>query len=323
MKTKRIAIIGAGAHACDQHYPALRAIDEIALCAACDLDPKKLDQVQKRFNVPAVYTDYRQMIEKERPEGVVVVMRPMEMMAVALSCLDFGVHLMIEKPPACTSAEARQILDRARQRGLKVMVSLNRRFMPIALALREMARERGLVYCSSTYNKDGFFKRSWTWPGSLPVCDSIHLIDLMRFFGGEVAEVWAASAKRDAEFTNTHCASLVYESGAMGVVNTHHCVGARVHRFEVHARGMSAYLDVGDTHAPSCELWLDGKRAEPRVPPCPSAGVGPDNYGETLHFARLIAGEEEARSDLADAIESVRLAEAVATGFRGKMKDLP
>jgi virulence factor len=261
------------------------------------------------------------MIEKEAPDGVVIVMRPMELVEVALGCLDLGVHIMIEKPPGCTSRESQQILDRAAQKDRKVMVSMNRRFMPLVRALKAMAVDRGLVYCSATYNKDGFFKGKWTWPSSLPVADSVHLVDLMRFVGGEVRRVYAASGKRDAEFTNTHCAMVVYESGAPGVINTHHCVGARVHRFEVHAKNMSAYMDIGDTHHPSCELWLDGKKAEPpaaeeRVP----QGVGIENYYETRHFARCIAGIEAAEADLSDVIKSVRLAEALVAGFCGEMR---
>ena len=75
MRIKRIAIIGAGSHARDQHYPALRSIEEINLCAACDLVPKKLEEVRRLYDIPAGYTDYRQMIEKEAPDGVVIVMR--------------------------------------------------------------------------------------------------------------------------------------------------------------------------------------------------------------------------------------------------------
>lgn len=320
---KRIAIIGAGSHAKDQHYPALRYTDEIDLCAACDLDEAKLDHVRTEYSIPAVYTDYRRMIEQEAPDGVVVVMRPMDMTDVVLGCLDMGVHLMIEKPPGCTLADAERIAERAAARGCRVMVSLNRRFMPLVRKLREDARERGVVYCSATYNKDGFTGSKWQWPSSLPLADSIHLIDLMRFVAGDVAEVFAHAAARDAEFTNAHSAALVFECGASGTVNTHHCVGARVHRFEVHAQGLSAYLDVGDPHQPSCELFLDGKPADP--PPHEDLGLPPDlgveNYYETLHFARYAAGEEPPECELAEVIETVRLCEAIASGFRGCMSE--
>lgn len=323
VRTKRIAIIGAGAHATAHHYPALHYVDEIEFCAACDLSTEKLEAVQKQYQIPAVYTDYREMIQKESPDAVVVVLRPMDMVDVVLGCLELGVHLMIEKPPGCNSDDARRMLDRAEHKGCKVMVSLNRRFMPLVRELKVMALDRKLVYCSATYNKDGFFDKKWTWPSPLPVADAIHLIDLMRFVAGDVAEVYAASAKREAEFTNAHSATLVFESGAMGTINTHHCVGFRVHRFELHAHNMSAYMDVGNTHEPSCELFLDGQSAETPVfhTDLPK-GVGLDAYHETIHFARFAAGEEEGESVLADAIESVRLAEAVANGHRGPMSKL-
>lgn len=321
MKIKRIAIIGAGGHARAQHYPALHYIDEIHLCAACDLIPQKLEEVRRLYDIPACYTDYREMIQKEAPDGVVIVMPPMEMVDVALGCLDMGAHIMIEKPPGCNSRDAQRILDRAMQRNCKVMVSLNRRFMPLVRRLKEMAIKRGLVHCSATYNKSGFFTGKWSWPSALPVCDSIHLIDLMRFIGGEVAEVYAASAKIDADYTNSHSAFVMFECGAMGSINTHHCVGARVHLFEIHAKNMSAYLNVGDTHQPSCELWLDGQHAEPpNYPVALPPSVGIDNYYETRHFARYVAGEEEGEATLADTITSVRLAEAIVAGYRGDFR---
>ena len=321
--TKRLAIIGAGNHARGQHYPALSAIDEIELCAACDLVPEKLEAVRTEYGIPAVYADYREMIDKEAPDGVVVVMAPMELVEVALGCLDLGADIMIEKPPGCSSDDAGRILGRAAAKGCKVMVSLNRRFMPLIRRLKEMAHERGLVHCLSTYNKAGFTGDAWQWPASLPLADSIHNIDLMRFVGGDVEEVFALSAGRDAAYSNTHSATVVYESGAVGTINTHHCVGFRVHRFEIHAMGMSAYLDIGDHHDPACELFLDDKPAEtPSFDVQPPPGIGIDNYYETLHFARWVAGEAEAEADLADVLESVRLCEAVAEGFRGKMTDL-
>jgi len=322
MRKKRIAIIGAGGHAKGQHYPSLAYADEIELCAACDLAPEKLEEVRKPYDIPAVYTDYREMIDKERPEGIVVVMTPMDLTGVVLGCLEMGQHVMIEKPPGCNSGEAQQMLDLAQQNDCKIMVSMNRRFMPLVRKIKEMAQERGLVYCSATYNKAGFFTGKWNWPASLPVADAIHLIDLTRFVCGEVTEVHAATAKRDAEYTNSCCGTVVFESGAWASINNHQCVGARVHRFEVHTLNLSAYMDVGATAAPSCELWLDNEKAV--TPDCAVEvpdGVGSDNYFETLHFARWVAGEEEGEAALSDVIKSVKLAEALESGYRGRMED--
>ena len=317
MERKRIAIIGAGNHARDQHWPALRTIEEVDFCAGCDLDAEKLKAACDKYGVPAAYADYHEMIETEQPDGVVVVMNPEPMTEVALGCLEAGVPIMIEKPPGSDVAEAQQILDSATAKGLKVMVSMNRRFSPLIRRLREMALERGLVYCHSTYNKAGFTGDQWTWRASLPLADSIHNIDLMRFIGGDVAEVFACSAGRDAEYTNAHSATIAYESGAMGTINTHHCVGYRVHLFEIHAMGMSAYVNLADPHDPGCELYLDNERVDPPtfefdLPP----DLGIDNYNENLHFARWIAGEVEAEADLADVIESARLCEAMVAGER-------
>jgi predicted dehydrogenase len=245
-----------------------------------------------------------------------------------LGCIERGVHVMIEKPPGCTSEEAARILDTALENHCKVMVSMNRRFIPLIRWARQTAAGRGgVVHCSVTYNKAGFVGEQWRWPSYVPVADGIHLLDLLRFMCGPVVEVYACSNRHKADYVNSCSALVVFESGALGSANNHQCVGGRVQRLEVHAEGMSAYFDIGDTTAPRCELFVEGRSEEPpsvefdSLPTGVPVGVGIDAYLETRHFARWIAGEEEGESDLADVIDSVRLAEAVAVGYRGKMSD--
>jgi predicted dehydrogenase len=322
MKRTRIAIIGAGNHARQQHYPPLAQLPDVELCAACDLVQDKLDVVDREFSVPRCYTDCMEMIRRERPDGVVIVTPPALTRNLAVACIEAGQHVMIEKPPGCDSLEAQEILDAATAHGRKVMVSMNRRFMPAIGRLLSLAEERGgVTSCSATYNKSGF-TGTRQYPAELTVVDAIHLVDLLCCVGGRVEQVHALSAKRDAEYANSCSAVMQFANGCFATLNNHQCVGGRVQRFEVHALGMSAYLDVADPAAPKCDLFLAGEPAELHCDvPDPPSGVLLDNWCETAHFARWLRGEEAARSELAAVIESVRAAEAIAAGYCGPMAE--
>lgn len=321
----RIAVIGAGRHATKFHYPALSALEEAELCAACDIDQERLDQVTDTFGISAGYTDFRQMISKEKPDGVVIVMLPIPMVDIALACIEMGQNVLIEKPPGSTSADAQQMLDAAHAQGCKAMVSMDRRFIPLVNQIRSMTAERGgALHCAATYNKAGFTGNAWTWPSYLTVADGIHMIDLMVYLCGDVKEVYAVSQRYDAEFVNTCSALVAFESGAMGSANNHQCVGGRVQKLEVHAPGLSAYLDLATFNAATGELWLDNRKAElPESEEHIPEGVVEGAYLEARHFARWIAGEEEALADLSDVVRSVRLCEAMAAGYQGPMNAFP
>ena len=50
-----------------------RAIDRVELVACCDLDRELAERMQQRWDIPAAYTDYLEMIEQERPDIVAIV----------------------------------------------------------------------------------------------------------------------------------------------------------------------------------------------------------------------------------------------------------
>ena len=75
-KGVRIALIGAGSRSVSTHYPALSDLPEASVVAACDLDENRLQTACNRFSIPGRYSDYRQMIEREKPDAVYAIMPP-------------------------------------------------------------------------------------------------------------------------------------------------------------------------------------------------------------------------------------------------------
>src|SRR5438876_262031 len=53
--------------------PARRAIPRLELVATCDLRRELVEQMQQRWDIPAGYTDWRKMLDRERPDIVAIV----------------------------------------------------------------------------------------------------------------------------------------------------------------------------------------------------------------------------------------------------------
>lgn len=98
-----------------------RAIDRVELVAACDLKPELVEQMRRRWDVPAGYTDWREMVERERPDIVAIVTAYGSVHAqlaaeVAETGLVRGIYC--EKPIATSMAEADRIIAACRAHGV-------------------------------------------------------------------------------------------------------------------------------------------------------------------------------------------------------------
>ena len=97
MKPIRIAIIGFGKIAADQHVPAIAANPRFELVASSSRSGKGVERV---------FTDWRELIRSvERLEAVAITTPPEPRYEVARECILAGLHCLLEKPPTVGLAE--------------------------------------------------------------------------------------------------------------------------------------------------------------------------------------------------------------------------
>ena len=150
MEPLRIAFVGCGEHARMSLYPSVRAAfggspsglpalvltqEERAeppllarLVALADHKRAIAERVAAFHMVERVYADHVSMLEGEQPDAVIVCMHPRRQAQVALECLERGVHVWVEKPPAETVREAQLLAQTARRVGKSVAVGYMKRF---------------------------------------------------------------------------------------------------------------------------------------------------------------------------------------------------
>lgn len=97
MRPIRIAIVGFGKIAEDQHVPAIAANPRIELAASSN---------RSGNGPPPVFTDWRELIRSvEGLEAVAITTPPGPRYEIARACLEAGLHVLLEKPPAATVSE--------------------------------------------------------------------------------------------------------------------------------------------------------------------------------------------------------------------------
>jgi len=131
MDRVRLGLIGAGGMANGVHYPSLAEMPDVEMVALCDLIPHKLAKTADRFGIQKRYTDYRAMLDAEQVDAVYVLMPPHQLFEPVIDAIERTKHVFIEKPPAITSDQTRQMAAAAERAGVKTMVAFNRRFIPL------------------------------------------------------------------------------------------------------------------------------------------------------------------------------------------------
>lgn len=244
----RVGFVGCGEHARMSLYPSLRSafggspsgLPALVLSQAGRAQPPLLaklvalvdhkrelaERVAGFHQVDAVYTDHREMIERERPDAVIVCIHPRRQAQTAIDCLELGVHVWVEKPPAESIAEAEAMAAAARAADKYLAVGYMKRFsLPYQRAKAFMARPE--------FGQPSVWESRYTY-GQYPVDVyrflngfATHHLDLPRFFMGEIESVFAERVSRGFGLDG-YAIVLRFANGGVGLINTNCLEGEHV-----------------------------------------------------------------------------------------------
>ncbi|MDH7570886.1 MAG: Gfo/Idh/MocA family oxidoreductase [Armatimonadota bacterium] len=314
MRKIRVGLIGAGGMANRVHYPSLAEFPDVEMAALCDLDPAKLQATAARFGIPRTYTDYRKMLSEVDPEAVWILMPPHHLFDLVIHCLNEKRHVFIEKPPGVTREQTRNMALTAERNGVLTMVGFNRRFIPLVREVRRRVDAHGpMLQCVATFYKCSIGAGPY-YGGAIDVltCDAVHAVDMLRYMGGEPASVASSVRALHAQYDNSFNALIRFENGCCGVLLTNWVVGKRVHTFEMHAKGISAFVDGDDKAILYTNNQDTGEVLDTRTV------AGSDQnykyygfYGENRHFIDCIQEKRLPETHFGDAVKTMELVERI------------
>jgi myo-inositol 2-dehydrogenase/D-chiro-inositol 1-dehydrogenase len=177
----KIALIGCGwvSSACHgpayQEYAALQ--NHVSLAACCDSNPQRAADFQNRFGFQHAYTDYLEMLDRERPQAVCLNVPPPLIASLGAEIMRRGYPLMAEKPPGLSVADIDQLIAAADKSQVIHQVAFNRRYMPLVTELN------GRLAGRKTDHIEGRMTRIHR-TDAIFATTAVHLIDAARFLIG-------------------------------------------------------------------------------------------------------------------------------------------
>ncbi len=128
-RTVRIGIIGCGGIANGKHMPSLAKVEGAEMVAFCDLVIERAEKARAQYGTPdaKVYTDYRELLADPEIEVIHVCTPNRSHADISIDALHAGKHVMCEKPMAKTAADARRMVEAARESGKKLTVGYQHR----------------------------------------------------------------------------------------------------------------------------------------------------------------------------------------------------
>ena len=141
----RVAVAGCGYWG-SKHVRVMHATQGVAEVALVDGLEDRLQNLARHYKSAPCYADLRSALP--HVDGVVVATPPSTHVAIALEAIAAGKHVLVEKPLATTSGDARRMIKAASEAGVVLMVGHTFEYNPAVRKLRELVRteELGELY---------------------------------------------------------------------------------------------------------------------------------------------------------------------------------
>lgn len=244
MSKLNFAIIGCGRISKNHVDALINNYENCNLVAVCDIIEEKAQIRKNQYedkikngNV-IVYTNYIEMLEKEEITVVTICTESGYHAKNAVDCLNYGKHILIEKPMALSIDDADEINSLAKDKGLKVGVCHQNRFNPPIQKLRRAIEDgrfgkiiNGTARILWTRDQNYYDQAPWrgtkALDGGTLMNQCIHNIDLLQWMmGSEVERVSSERGTflRNIEMEDFGAILIRFKNNSIGIVEGSACV---------------------------------------------------------------------------------------------------
>lgn len=167
------------------------------LISVCDIDNATNTKFVKNHRKVTAYLDYKEMLEKEKIDAVVIATQHYFHADIAIYCMEKGKHVLVEKPISVTTTDAKRILDAAKQYKITAAAMYNQRTNPLYKRARELVKSGSIGkvqrvnyivtdwYRSQAYYNQGGWRASLAGEGGgMLMNQCVHQLDLIQWILG-------------------------------------------------------------------------------------------------------------------------------------------
>lgn len=344
MEKLRVAIIGTGSIS-HCHMGGYKAIpDKCEVVAVCDIDEEKVKNYASQYNVPAYYTDYNEMLAKEKIDAVSVCTWNAAHKGATIAALRAGCKVLCEKPMAMTTAEGEEMISVSKETGNLLMIAFVRRFGNDADLIRKFVAGGtmgDLYYAKATYLRRNGCPGGWfgdkDYSGGGPLIDlGVHVIDLVRFLAGGPKPVsvfgvtygnlgpnragggqeWVSSTKGNFKYDVEDFASAMirFDNGLTLTVEASFNLNIKNDRGEIELFGTKSGAKID----PQVEFFGDMNGVFVDIKPFGNSALNFDGLfaREINHFVDCCQGNAECISPMEDGVMLMKILDAIYESAR-------
>ncbi|GAB3900626.1 Gfo/Idh/MocA family oxidoreductase [Larkinella knui] len=226
----KIAIIGLGKMGIS-HLAILNAHPALEVVGVCDTSGIVMEAL-KQHSAFECFADYKKMVDKVRPEAVLIATPTKLHFEMARFALERGLHVFMEKPFTLNMSQGEELVRLAEARNLVTQVGYHNRFIGVFNEVKRLVDLGALgdVYhfVAESYGPVVTRKKEDTWRsnpsegGGCLLDYTSHVVDLLQFVLGRVDKVDGSTLKKiysssveDAVYSTLHLDSGI--SGFLSV----------------------------------------------------------------------------------------------------------
>ena len=225
-------IVGCG-YIGKRHAAMIAANEACRLQALCDIRPKEnlgVDAYRAAF-----YADYTRMLKEEAGLDVVNICVPNGLHAgFAVQAMEYGAHVVVEKPMALSKRDADRIVETSRRTGKKVFCVMQNRYSPPSVWIKSLVDSGILgaiemVQINCYWNRDERYYTPGSWHGSADMDGGTlytqfsHFVDIMAWLFGDITDIRARFEdfchKDLTAFEDSGMVQFNFVGGGMGCFN--------------------------------------------------------------------------------------------------------
>jgi len=235
--TVRVGLVGAGSFATSMHLPNLKSLDGFDVRAICDKSGTQAKAVGEQFGAAYATTDYRQVLDDDDIDLVMICTRHNLHGPMVLDALRAGKHTFVEKPLCLHPSELEQIESFFREAGNAagsrgptplLTVGFNRRFAPCIREMkRRVAKRVNPLVLHYRMNAGHIPLDHWVHApdegGGRIVGEACHIVDLFSSLVNAPISAFTSAGLRPATSSvsgsDNKAIMLEYEDGSIGTIH--------------------------------------------------------------------------------------------------------
>lgn len=339
----KYALIGCGRISTNHIKAAVN--NQLEIVAVCDVLPEKMEELLGKHGLEKDssihrYADYKEMMEKEKPELVSIATESGIHAEIALHCIEKGVHVIIEKPMAMSMDDANLIIQRSEEKNVKVSACHQNRFNVAVQELRKAVEagrfgklSHGSIHVRWNRNKGYYEQAPWrgTWAqdGGALMNQCIHGIDLLRWMmGNEVDEVYGATRQQFHNYLEAEdigMAVVKFKNGAIGTIEGTTNVYPQNLEETLFLFGESGTAKIGGTSTNNIDVWnfADETAEDAKNKGLEEATSNVYGNGHTSLFADMMDAIANDRKPYVDAVAGRNALEMILAIYKSQKTGQP